>query len=188
MKKNILLKLAIVSCFFLASTPGSNKNLDDARKRVKSFATELQGLLQNTLSSKGPVAAIEVCSKKASVIAEKHSNDGWRVKRTSLRPRNADNSPDKWEREVLLLFEKWRKEGKEPDKLEYYETVEIDGKKRFRYMKAIVTKPLCTLCHGTNIPQEISNKILNLYPEDKARGFKEGDIRGAFSLIYNLEN
>jgi hypothetical protein len=30
---------------------------------------------------------------------------------------------------------------------------------------------------------EIVSKLDELYPEDKARGFQVGDIRGAFSII-----
>ena len=57
-----------------------------------------------------------------------------------------------------------------------------DGQRTFRYMKAIGTQPVCTVCHGTSIAPEVTARLDALYPEDRARGFAVGDIRGAFSI------
>lgn len=53
----------------------------------------------------------------------------------------------------------------------------------FRYMKAIPTKGLCLTCHGEALTEPVKATLAELYPEDKATGFKVGDIRGAFSII-----
>jgi hypothetical protein len=52
-----------------------------------------------------------------------------------------------------------------------------------RYMKAIPTaaKP-CLACHGAKISPEVAAKLDDIYPEDKARGYGAGDIRGAFTI------
>ncbi len=47
-------------------------------------------------------------------------------------------------------------------------------------MKAIPTGPLCLACHGETLAAPVAEKIGELYPADKATGFREGDIRGAF--------
>ena len=49
-------------------------------------------------------------------------------------------------------------------------------------MKAIPTGELCLLCHGETIDPDIAAAIDKAYPEDQARGFSLGDIRGAFTL------
>ena len=49
-------------------------------------------------------------------------------------------------------------------------------------MKAIPTAALCLSCHGENIPADVDAKLKELYPNDQARGFKEGQLRGAFTL------
>lgn len=49
-------------------------------------------------------------------------------------------------------------------------------------MKAIPTAALCVKCHGETIDPEVEAKLKALYPNDQARGFKEGDLRGAFTL------
>jgi len=53
-------------------------------------------------------------------------------------------------------------------------------------MKAIPTGGGCLLCHGTNLSPEIGQALADLYPEDRATGFTEGDIRGAFVVIQKL--
>ena len=48
-----------------------------------------------------------------------------------------------------------RKAGGEKIKtLEYAEIVKTDGKKQFRYMKAIPTEKICLQCHGSEIEPE----------------------------------
>jgi hypothetical protein len=42
------------------------------------------------------------------------------------------------------------------------------------------------MCHGSNIASPIAAKINKLYPNDKATGFKLGDLRGAFSITETL--
>jgi hypothetical protein len=49
-------------------------------------------------------------------------------------------------------------------------------------MKAIPTAAQCLNCHGESISPEVDAKLKALYPNDQARGFKEGDLRGAFTL------
>nr|VFK61436.1 MAG: Protein of unknown function (DUF3365) [Candidatus Kentron sp. UNK]VFK69117.1 MAG: Protein of unknown function (DUF3365) [Candidatus Kentron sp. UNK] len=61
--------------------------------------------------------------------------------------------------------------------------MEKDGVRVFRYMKAIPTLEVCTLCHGASLSPDVVTKLDELYPEDQARGFKVGDIRGAFSFM-----
>ena len=110
--------------------------------------------------------------------------------RTSLKPRNANNAPDDWEKKVLNAFEKSKARSKAknevPKTLEFFEVVETDGHKKRRYMKAIGTGGVCLLCHGTNISPDVKTKLKELYPDDTATGFKIGDLRGAFSITDNL--
>ncbi|MCP3704745.1 MAG: DUF3365 domain-containing protein, partial [Alteromonas sp.] len=65
---------------------------------------------------------------------------------------------------------------------EFAETIVVDGKSTYRYMKAIPTAELCLNCHGSNINQDVAAKLKQLYPSDQATGFNRGDIRGAFSV------
>ena len=51
---------------------------------------------------------------------------------------------------------------------------------RHGYAEPIVMQPLCLVCHGEILQPEIAARIAELYPDDRATGFKEGDLRGAF--------
>lgn len=164
-----------------------NEHVEQSREAVQQFFGQLKGELQAAMKAGGPVNAIEVCNERAPAIARDVSRkQGFQIGRTSLKPRNPANAPDPWEEAVLREFEQRKASGEHPKKMEKYEIVEADGQQRFRYMKAIPTGKLCLKCHGTDIDPAVSAKLEKLYPEDKAIGFKQGDIRGAFTIIKDL--
>lgn len=80
---------------------------------------------------------------------------------TSLKPINKINMPDPWEKKTLELFD----EGLD----EYTELLDIDGTKKLRFMKALITEESCLKCHGS-------------------QGYKVGDIRGGISVSMELSN
>ena len=154
-----------------------------SREAIKSFAGALQKQLSSAMADGGPTAAIEVCNVAAPEIAQAASAArGWSVGRTSLKLRNPANVPDAWELAVLHEFEARKAAGEDPATLDHAEIVGEDGQRTFRYMKAIPTQPVCIVCHGASIAPEVTARLDALYPEDRARGFSIGDIRGAFSI------
>ena len=98
------------------------------------------------------------------------------------KTRNPANAPDAWENKVLEEFEKRKSNGEDVKPMAYFEAVDMNGKKYFRFMKAIPTAAVCLRCHGENIEPEIMAKLKETYPNDMATGFKLGDIRGAFTI------
>lgn len=183
MKRSVLVLALSTTCATVAAGAEPADRIQASRAAVKAFMGELKSELQAAMKAEGPVHAIEVCNKKAPRIAARISKDkGWEVGRTSLNLRNPGNAPDDWEREVLQTFEQRKAEGEDPRKIEYSELVEVDGEKAFRYMKAIPTGGVCLACHGKNISEPVKSKLDELYPEDQARGYELGDIRGAFTI------
>lgn len=156
----------------------------EARALIKDFATTLKGELKTALADGGPVNAVQVCKEKAPAIAADLSDrSDWEIGRTSLKTRNgALNAPDAWEAEVLEQFESRQRNGESPMGMTYAEVVETDDGKVYRHMQAIPTGQVCLACHGTDITPELAEAIDAAYPEDQARGYEEGDIRGAFTL------
>ncbi len=155
----------------------------EIKPELKHFGAMLKKELQQAMKSGGLLKAIEVCNGKAPEIAARITEDtGWDVGRTSLKWRNPDNEPDAWERKVLKDFEKRRARGERPQAIDYAEVVEQDGRKVLRYMKAIPTGKLCLACHGSNIDPAVRARLDEFYPDDRARGFNVGDIRGAFTV------
>ena len=160
-----------------------------ARQIVKRFAGELQGELKKAVGDEGFEHAIGVCKDAAPRIAAKLSAEtGWRVGRTALRLRNPANAPDSVEREVLREFLERAAAGEPLAKMETtLEQIGAEARKTFRYMKAIPTGELCLTCHGGDVDPELAARIRAAYPEDKATGFKLGELRGAFTLTKSLD-
>jgi hypothetical protein len=159
----------------------------EARGVIQGFMGELKGELQGAMKEGGPVKAIDVCNQAAPGITKAHSErTGWEVGRTSLKVRNPANAADAWETRVMQAFEARKAHGEAPAGIDHFAVVERDGGKVFRYMKAIPTEEVCTKCHGEAIAAPVAAKLDGLYPQDRARGFREGDLRGAFTLEKRL--
>lgn len=155
----------------------------EAKAIVKEFATRLQGELKSALQAGGPVAAIEICQEEAPAIAEDLSRGSqWQVARTSLKTRNPNNAPDAWETEILKQFDARQAAGEDVQPMAHAQVVETAEGKRFRFMKAIPAQDLCLTCHGRNIDPQVIEALDKAYPEDQARGYTTGDVRGAFTL------
>jgi cytochrome c553 len=189
-KENIKMKLSAAVFFASLLSAGAvvaedalQANTEEGKNIIKAFVGDLKGELKKGMEQGGAVNAIKVCHTVAPQLSEAHSQmSGWRVARTSLKLRNADNAPDTWEKAVLKEFESRKAAGEDPMKLVKAEVVEQNGRQVFRMMKAIPTAEVCTKCHGVDIAEPVAAKLDELYPEDKARGFKAGDLRGAFTL------
>lgn len=174
-----------------AATPAPAPAADLATRAATiavDFGTRLKTELQAALQQGGPVAAIAVCHERAPAIAMAlGETSGWEVRRTSLRVRNPDNAPDAWERGVLESFEERVAAGESPAALEQQATITIGEHHYFRYMKAIPTGDVCTACHGAVIAPDVQARLGELYPDDRATGFRPGDLRGAFSLTRKID-
>lgn len=185
MKKAIVVGLLCAMPLAVQADPEQLKA--EAKGIVGPFFEELKGELGKGMKEGGPVNAIGVCNTVAPAIAKKHSEtSGWSVARTSLKLRNPNNAPDAWEQQMLTKFEERLAAGESPDTLAAATVVEENGKKTFRFMKAIVMPPLdkmpCLKCHGENIEPAVKAKLDELYPQDQATGYKAGQVRGAFTL------
>jgi len=161
--------------------------LQESRQITQKFAAGLKGELKAAMNKGGPVNAIQVCNTKAIKMTETASKqNGVALSRTSLKLRNQNNAPEAWQKAVLQQFAERKSKGESPKKMEFSETIEVDGKKQFRYMKAMgIAKP-CLHCHGENALPAVEAKLTKLYPDDKARGYNVGDIRGAIILTKEL--
>lgn len=156
----------------------------EAKGVIKQLATTLGGELKKAKKSGGATAAITVCNTKAGPLTELvNSESEWEISRTSLKLRNLENAPDDWEKAVLESFEKKANIGANLEILAFSQViVDDEGRKVFRMMKAIPVGEQCLACHGSKIKPELSDHLDKLYPEDQAKGFSQGDLRGAFSL------
>lgn len=173
----------------LAETPRvAEQWREEGRAIAARFMAELRTELLAALGAGGPVNGVEVCRGRAREIADRHSREsGFRVGRTSSRVRNPTNAPDAWEEEALRGLEARAAVGDPPGGLEHSEVVDQGGKRVLRQLLAIPMGEPCLVCHGDNLEPEVQRAVHALYPEDRAVGFRVGEIRGAFTLSRILE-
>lgn len=157
---------------------------EQGKALIQAFSTDLKSELQKAIKEGGLKNGIEVCSVKAPAIAAKYSYESWQIKRTSLKVRNPTNTATKFERDTLLQFQVKKDQAIPISDLNLYQEEKTANGKTHRMMKAIPTQVLCLGCHGDNIAEDVKSELQLRYPSDQATGFKEGDIRGAFSLTY----
>lgn len=166
------------------ASPDKAALVEEAKGAVQAMAGKLKGELEAAMQAGGPVEALNVCHTKAPEIAKAVSAEkGVEITRVSLKNRNpVMGAANEWQTQVLNDFEAKKAAGEDPANIAYAEVVGGE----FRFMKAIPTAAVCLKCHGTEISPAVSAKLGELYPQDKAVGYKEGDLRGAFVVVKNL--
>lgn len=180
-KKVLFLWLFMLSSYAYAAS--EEEMIKESQLAIKQLSSELKHTLQKQMKNGGHVNAIAFCNSEAGELTRQLSTQaGWKIARTSLKARNANNKPDAWEKQVLQSFEQRKSKGEQIQQLDYSEIIETNNQSVFRYMKAIPTNEPCLSCHGDNLSTEVAEKLKQLYPNDKATGFKAGDIRGAFTI------
>ena len=172
-----------------ASPEEMSQYLTESRELSKTLFSELKQTMRNAMNTGGPEKAIAVCSHRAQTITNGVSSKrtGLRIHRTSLRLRNQKNSPDAWEIKILEQFDARAAAGEGLDNMEYYGVVGNGDSRVFRYMKAIPTSKPCMTCHGEFVSKDILQQIRDIYPLEQATGFKQGELRGAFSVTKELD-
>jgi hypothetical protein len=158
---------------------GDEPTVAQSRAIVQSFGAQLTAELTAALGAGGPAQAIGVCKDRAPQIASELSRQsGAAVERTSRRFRNPANAPEPWQVAVLQQFEAEIAAGSSP--AEYLDS----SGDSVRYMKAIPIQPVCLVCHGEVLSDEVLTLLDEHYPHDRARGYLEGELRGAFSVSW----
>jgi hypothetical protein len=180
------MRTTLLAAALLAALPAAAADLlPEARKVATSVPPKLLAVLTAEIEKGGPESAIAVCREKAPEMAKAASQQtGWQIRRVSLGNRNPKAVPDAWERAVLEDFDRRAAAGESPATLEKGEVVTEEGKKSYRYMKALPTLELCTKCHGAqaSLSPAVKAKLAELYPQDKATGYSVGQIRGAMTI------
>ena len=161
--------------------------LQRAEQAADALGAELMETLTEELIDGGPVQALRVCSEVAQAIATAHSHDGVLVRRVSRKVRNPADTPDAYEREVLVQFAA-RLEGGQPLEASV-EVVEHDGQRTLRYLRPIRIMEPCLTCHGgrEQMDPELLSVLDERYPNDAATGYRDGDLRGAISVSVALD-
>lgn len=143
-----------------------------AQALTQKLKSSLQTELQKAIKEKGVVGAIDFCHLQVKPIAKNAAGEdltSLSFGRTSHQIRNAHNKPLDWHLKYLKHFQ-------ETGSKEAVSGVLADGTPF--YIEPLYTQAQCLSCHGQNISAPVKKKISELYPDDKATGFKLNDFRG----------
>lgn len=157
----------------------------EARGIARELPPRLMSALGQAIAAGGPEAAVGACRDIAPAMARQASADtGWAIRRVSLRNRNPKAVPDDWERAALEDFDRRAAAGEDPAGFERHAVLAIDGVPTRRYIRALPTQAMCLTCHGdpASFSPALRDRLAELYPDDRATGYRVGEIRGAITL------
>lgn len=165
-----MIKATLFASFILVSNAYCFTEKDVLRN-IKKFGKNLQKELKKGLK-KSEIDALKICNIEAGNILNQHSTSEIKIGRVSTKNRNPQNRPKAWMNKYIEDFHAGKIK-------KSYIVVDLDDTKR-GLLKPITTMPVCLKCHGENISKSTQLEINKLYPEDKAIGYKVGQIRGFF--------
>lgn len=131
---------------------------------------KLSGRLMQAMGEQGPAAAIAVCQKEATAIADDVGEAaGVRIGRTGVRLRNPKNKAPQWAEPLA------------DQKVDEPTFMMLSNGDAAAFLP-IKLQGQCLMCHGPKeqIAPVISDQLAKLYPNDQATGFQEGELRGWF--------
>lgn len=186
MRTVVLMLVAGMSTAVYGSDLSLSKMMEESRAVAVELTQRVGGQMRKEMEFSGPLRSIMVCKYTSPEIsAELSRKTGWRVSRVSLKQRNPlTGTPDAWEQQALVEFDKRIAAGEKAESLERAEIVTEPQGRYFRYLKAVPMGPLCMECHGPveQIPAAVRLRLASEYPHDKATGYSLGQVRGAISI------
>lgn len=195
MLRSRLLLFAIVSLAFYAckekkETPVTR--VEPGREfivRGDSLARITFDTLKNTLSrlmtTEGPQGAVRFCNLQALQLTNLHSSDEISIGRVTDKTRNPGNALSELDK---MQFEKYIALLEKKDSVP---SMVVMKNNKVHYYKPILIQSMCLNCHGVagkDIPDQLVTIIDSLYPSDMAKGYKTGELRGMWHIVFNLSN
>lgn len=176
----------------VAPEPLTGEQRAEAVALGKAVTAEAFSLLSSNLLSAiaagGVTNALPYCSLAASPltasVADQH---GVSLKRVTHRPRNPAARANATEAQALAQFEADLQAGQAPEPLV---TNLLAGQATF-FAPIVLNKELCLKCHGRvdgDMDSETLAVLNRLYPQDEAREFQLGELRGAWRVDIPMNN
>lgn len=167
----------------------------DAGKAVAKRATErlvgtLMGEVQRNIKERGLAATVSHCATRAQEISTLvGAEEGVTIRRVTEKTRNPVDAPDTYERRILAQFADMAAEGRIDPSTVHAEVLSMEGRNVLRFLKPIMIGKTCLGCHGDagSIPADVAQALRTHYPSDLATGYREGELRGAVSVIVPLD-
>jgi hypothetical protein len=154
--------------------------IETGKKASAQLLKTLGSNLKSHMKAEGSVGAAKFCMTNAYPLTDSvdaQLGKDVSIKRISLKYRNPANRPGEKEGKILRSLETLEQQGVIlPEYL-----VERADQDTYKFYKPLrINKQVCLKCHGDIAGnKELSGFMKENYPEDKATGYKMGDLRGA---------
>ncbi|MCF8246945.1 MAG: DUF3365 domain-containing protein [Saprospiraceae bacterium] len=165
-------------------TPDEEKAyLEKGKAIAESTFAALSGKLATAMEEGGVEGAVQYCNLAAMPLVDSLSKaNNATIRRTSQKPRNPLDAPSEWEAEILAGFQQSTAKGEKA-----MPRLKILDNNKVAFAAPIILQPLCMKCHGTvgtDIAEADYAIIKKLYPKDEAVGYKPGELRGMWSIVF----
>lgn len=153
---------------------------DRGRAIANATKAQLGKKLMGALNTGDAEQAVSFCNENAiPITSAMEAAHDVRIRRVTDRPRNVANAADAAESAYIAGFQTSVDLGEPIQPL-----VTMQGTKTTAYLP-IVTNAMCLQCHGTpggTIQPQTLARIQTLYPDDKAIGYGENQVRGIWRV------
>jgi len=144
-------------------------------ERLDALRSTLAATFAQTGAPADKGAFTNVCAPVGRAMKESAASNGWQARQIAVKYRNPANAADVEGARALAMF------GRDSALRSMTLHTTINGIRGTRYLRRITVEPSCLLCHGagTSRPAFVATD----YPNDRAYGFRAGDLRGAYSVF-----
>ncbi len=150
---------------------------------AQTTKAELGKNLMGQIQKNGVIVALDFCNIQAMPLTDSMSVvHKAQIRRVSDKPRNPKNQASVTELTYIQTFKNQVAAGEEPTPI----VTTMGDKAEFYY--PIVTNSMCLKCHGTpekELESLTFSNILKHYPNDKATGYGENEVRGIWSIEFS---
>ncbi len=171
----VILLAAAVLGLSVAGQRDHPQALADVVKEVEALDAMRSALAASISGEVDQSTFARVCKPVGARAKQLSEEKGWRVAQLSEKYRNPNNKPD-WEARLA-----YKMMDDSPELMGFWIETEMNGEKGVRYFRRIVVEQACLACHGRKADRP--EFVKEGYPDDRAYGFKEGELRGVYSVF-----
>ncbi|GIV33299.1 MAG: hypothetical protein KatS3mg031_0834 [Chitinophagales bacterium] len=165
------------------SETDSLQMMQTASEATLALQQTLSAALKKAMEDSGAAYAIHYCNLHVHPLTDSISEAlRLNIARVSHRARNPKNQASADELRMIAAYEQQLAEEKPLKPI-----LQKAGNQYTFYSPILIFSPLCLQCHGqpdTEIHPATLQAIQNLYPEDKATGFRLQDVRGLWRVEF----
>jgi len=179
MRRFFVIPLTLASALLAASPSTEDRAIAKGNEVSTVLLQKLGGELKAQMQTGGPMGALHFCSQNALSLTEQIAKESkTTIRRVSTLNRNPVNKASKQE---TALLKEWEGLVKNGQPLPAQALVNLSDSTIMYYKPILINNEACLKCHG-NVEGDLAKAIKAAYPEDKATGYKMGDLRGMIAV------